>query len=50
MQKQLQVTTAFLDEQDLPKASIGIILGTGLDALVEHMEILHEIPYEDIPH
>lgn len=50
MHKQLQATTAFLDKQNLPKASIGIILGTGLDALVEHMELLHEISYADIPH
>lgn len=29
---------------------IGIILGTGLGALVNDIEIAHEIDYEDIPH
>lgn len=28
----------------------GIILGTGLGALVEEIEILHEIDYQEIPH
>ena len=50
MLKQLQATCAFLDAHQLPKASIGIILGTGLEQLVEQMEILQELPYTDIPH
>lgn len=29
---------------------IGIILGTGLGGLVEHIDILHTIEYSDIPH
>lgn len=32
------------------KPQIGIILGTGLGALVENVEISCEIPYDEIPH
>lgn len=32
------------------QAKIGIILGTGLGALVKDIEIEHAIPYEQIPH
>tara|TARA_Y100001954_G_scaffold215101_1_gene245110 strand:- start:2738 stop:3547 length:810 start_codon:yes stop_codon:yes gene_type:complete len=32
------------------KAEIGIILGTGLGGLVSEIEIMHSIPYKDIPH
>jgi purine-nucleoside phosphorylase len=32
------------------EAKIGIILGTGLGALVNEIEIEHSIPYGDIPH
>ena len=30
--------------------TVGIILGTGLGGLVNEIEIVHEIAYEDIPH
>ncbi|MCH7410035.1 purine-nucleoside phosphorylase [Belliella sp. DSM 111904] len=29
--------------------SIGIILGTGLGQLIEHIEVIHEFPYHEIP-
>ena len=32
------------------KPTVGIILGTGLGGLVNEIEIVHEIVYEDIPH
>jgi len=46
---QVKETTAFLQEQGVGKALVGIILGTGLNKLVEDIEIKLKIPYSDIP-
>lgn len=45
----IKATTAFLLDKvgDAPKA--GIVLGTGLGALVNEIEIEHSFPYEEIP-
>lgn len=29
---------------------VGIVLGTGLHHLVQHMQVLHSLPYTDVPH
>lgn len=38
------------DQYNGESPQIGIILGTGLGALVNDVKIAHEIPYEQIPH
>lgn len=42
-------TTNFLMEMGFQKPEIGIVLGTGLGQLVNHIQIEHEIAYSDIP-
>ena len=43
-------STAYIQSITKVKPSIGIILGTGLGGLVKEINIIDEIPYEDIPH
>lgn len=51
MYQNLQETTEFINKQTGGfKPEMGIILGTGLGALVEDIEILHHLSYSDIPH
>jgi purine-nucleoside phosphorylase len=40
----------FLLSSQLSRPTIGIVLGTGLNALVEHTEIGASVPYDQIPH
>lgn len=42
-------TTNFLKEKGFSNPEIGIVLGTGLGQLVNHIQIEHEIAYSDIP-
>ncbi len=46
----LAATTDFLRPYAQGAGATGIVLGTGLGALVGHMEVAHSIPYSDIPH
>jgi purine-nucleoside phosphorylase len=43
-------TAAFLLDRGFAGAQIGIVLGTGLGHLVEHIRIIKEVSYTDIPH
>jgi purine-nucleoside phosphorylase len=43
-------TVNFLKEKGIHNPTAGIILGTGLNSLVDHISIIHSIPYSDIPH
>ncbi len=45
----IKETTQFLQSQTSIKPQIGIILGTGLGALVNSIDVEKEIPYEDVP-
>ncbi len=45
----LQQTTDFLQNNGFSNPEIGIVLGTGLGQLVNHIKIEHEINYSDIP-
>lgn len=42
-------TVAFLRQQGVEAPLAGVVLGTGLNALVGHLEISHSIPYGEIP-
>jgi purine-nucleoside phosphorylase len=50
MKNRLDKTVAFLKEKGFEKPEIGIILGTGLGQLIEHIDIEKEISYNHIPH
>ena len=47
---QIQEATTFIQGQYAQAPQFGIILGTGLGALVNDIEVAHTISYEDIPH
>ena len=40
----------FLKQKNVPTPVAGIVLGTGLGALVDHIDIAATIPYHEIPH
>ena len=47
---QLQETTQYIRSQSKLKPRVGIVLGSGLGALVQHIDFQCEIPYDQIPH
>jgi len=49
MLNQIKETTSYIIDQINVKPQYGIILGTGLGALVNEIEIQKTIPYEEIP-
>ncbi|MEN8225207.1 MAG: purine-nucleoside phosphorylase [Bacteroidota bacterium] len=49
MQK-LKETVSYLQSAGMDQAEVGIILGTGLSKLVDKIDVLKKIPYEEIPH
>ncbi len=48
--EQLHESCHYIEQQCAPSPEVGIILGTGLGALVDEIKIEAEIPYERIPH
>lgn len=50
LRKKIEETVAYLRTKTRATPNIGIILGTGLGALVEDIDIEISIPYHDIPH
>lgn len=50
MTQKLEESTLFLKSEGIEPNAIGIVLGTGLGDLVEHIEIEKEIPFDKIPH
>jgi purine-nucleoside phosphorylase len=49
MLEQFKESAAFIQSKTKVKPTIGIILGTGLGGLVKEINIIDEIPYEQIP-
>ena len=49
MLQKFNESVAYIKSKTSIEPTIGIILGTGLGGLVEEIEIVDEIPYEDIP-
>jgi len=47
---QVETTVEFLKEAGITAPEIGIVLGTGLGALADEIEIEKEISYDEIPH
>lgn len=50
MKEALKKTVDYLIEKGFDKPEIGIVLGTGLGKLVDHVEVEKEISYNHIPH
>ncbi|MCT4647658.1 MAG: purine-nucleoside phosphorylase, partial [Carboxylicivirga sp.] len=48
--EQIQDIATYLQSEGIEKPQVGIILGTGLGGLVEHISIIKEIDYATIPH
>ena len=48
-QQQLQETIKYLTNRNVETPEVGIVLGTGLGKLVDHIEISQEIQYNEIP-
>ena len=49
MMKFIEETTDYLKEKGFESPEIGIILGTGLGQLIDHVEVLKEVSYNHIP-
>ena len=47
--EQIKETKRFLVEKGITNATIGIVLGTGLHKILEHVDILQTLPYNEIP-
>ncbi len=50
MLEKVNESVSFLKAKGLDNPEVGIILGTGLGQLVDHMDIIEAISYEEIPH
>lgn len=50
MIEKIQEAVAYIQGKTNLKPQYGVILGTGLDGLVDEMEVVDEIDYTDIPH
>ncbi len=49
MLDKIKQTTEYINSRTQVKPTVGIILGTGLGGLVKEIEIIDEVPYEEIP-
>ena len=49
MLDKIKETTKYINSNTQVKPTVGIILGTGLGGLVKEIEIIDEVPYEEIP-
>ncbi|MFZ9028284.1 MAG: purine-nucleoside phosphorylase [Crocinitomicaceae bacterium] len=49
MLDKIKETTEYINSRTEVKPTVGIILGTGLGGLVKEIEIIDEVPYEEIP-
>ena len=49
MLDKIKETTKYINSKTEVKPTVGIILGTGLGGLVKEIEIIDEVPYEEIP-
>ena len=47
--EQLKQAKTFLVEKGITNATTGIVLGTGLHKVLDHVKVLQTIPYNEIP-
>lgn len=50
LSEKIKESVDFLSNKGISTAEIGIILGTGLGSLVDHISIIEEVSYSNIPH
>ncbi|UCF65405.1 MAG: purine-nucleoside phosphorylase [bacterium] len=50
LRKKIEQTLSYIRQQTQIQPQIGIVLGTGLGALVKEVEIEKELSYRDVPH
>ncbi len=50
MFEEVRESAAYLNQFKFENPVAGIILGTGMHLLADEMEVLHRIPYKEIPH
>ncbi len=50
MPQHVKETAAFLKEKGVVNPRVGVVLGTGLNALADQITITHRLSYADIPH
>lgn len=48
--EKLQETEAFLKSKGILTPEVGIVLGTGLSNLTREIDVIMELPYQEIPH
>lgn len=48
-QNQIEEAVSYIKQQGIPATALGIILGTGLGALADALEVIYSISYKDIP-
>lgn len=50
LESQIEAAVSFLNEFNADKARVGIVLGTGLGQLIQHITVSKTVPYHEIPH
>ena len=50
LQNKIKETTQFLKEKGFVKPKAGIVLGTGLGQMIDHIQVIQTLPYGEIPH
>ncbi len=48
--EEVKTTSEALSKYKTGESSVGVVLGTGQGALAQRMEVVHAIPYSEIPH
>ncbi len=50
MLQKIEECVSFLNERGFKNPEVAVVLGTGLGSFVQHIDIIHTIPYHEIPH
>ncbi len=50
MLQKVKETVSFLIEKGFKNPETAVVLGTGLGSFVQHIDIIHTIPYHEVPH
>ena len=50
MLQKIEECTSFLKARGFKSPEVAVVLGTGLGSFVQHIDIIHAIPYHEIPH